>query len=223
MEDSITYDPRLNGQISKPETAAGLNCLLLRSILQRAIRARATTLSLHSSTASSTTTSLKVNVLPLRLDPPGYIEFTTSPSLLLPWPELAAIADSPALLILASTCLPQPTPQTHHYIPLDLQLPTHEHALCVRFSVNQLLKVRIREHQSARCLPALGRQAPSRHTLVFQVDVPTLGLALWVLEREGEDAFALFDGCGLFLGVRREGLADDVEGCGGREVVCDLC
>lgn len=60
---------------------------------------------------------------------------------------------------------------------------------------------------------------PSR---VLEVDVPALGLAGSILQRESKDGVALFDG-GLALGlVSGEGSVDGVEGLGGGELGCVL-
>jgi len=69
-------------------------------------------------------------------------------------------------------------------------------------------------------LPAL-RFVPLPHNaLVLQVDVPALGVAGAVLEREGEDGTALLDGVFAPSGVLLQRLVDRVEGCAGGEGVC---
>lgn len=55
---------------------------------------------------------------------------------------------------------------------------------------------------------------------LLEVDVPARGLAGLVLECEGEDGTALFDGVLALAVARVQGCVDDVEGLGGRELVC---
>lgn len=87
-----------------------------------------------------------------------------------------------------------------HNIALDLQLPTHKQLLRIRFSLDQLSKIGIAQRHCDCRLLAIGSCAFACFAGVFEIDVPGFLSAGLVLEGEGEDGTAFFDGVGAFGG-----------------------
>jgi hypothetical protein len=106
-----------------------------------------------------------------------------------------------------------------HNIALDLQLPAHKQLLRIRLALDQFMEIRIAQHERDARFFALGRGALAYGAGVFEVNVPCLFCAGCVLELEGEDAVALFDGVFAVGVAGGEGLRDGIEGGGGGEVV----
>jgi hypothetical protein len=80
-----------------------------------------------------------------------------------------------------------------------------------------LSEILITEHERHSSFLAFGREALANGTRLLEINVPGVGFASGVLEREGEDGAALLDGV-FAVGVRGgEGPRDLVEGGGGRE------
>jgi hypothetical protein len=109
-----------------------------------------------------------------------------------------------------------------HNIPLNLQLPTHEQFLCIRFSLDQFLKIGITQRHCDCRLLAIGSCAFACFAGFFQIDVPGFLGAGAVFEGESEDGTAFFDGV-FALGRGGEGGIYGVEGSGGGELGCGCC
>ena len=104
---------------------------------------------------------------------------------------------------LAGACL--------HHITLDLQFPTHEQPLCLRFARDHLPKVLVAQTQRH-----IGLFWFPLHdlTFFFEVYVPGTCLAGTVFKGEGENGIAFLHGVGAFRGRGLEGSVDGVEGEG---------
>lgn len=80
----------------------------------------------------------------------------------------------------------------------------------------------VRSGSLARSLTRrLVAEALAHLALVLQVDVPALGLAGRVLQREGEDGVAQLQGLLAVRLARGQDAVDGVEGGRGRELVCE--
>lgn len=89
----------------------------------------------------------------------------------------------------------------------------------IRLSDDKLAKILVGHRERDISFLALGRRTLAHGTGFLEVEIPLLCLAGFVLEVEGEDGAAGFDG--VFAGgIRGEGLGDGVEGDGGGEGVC---
>lgn len=126
-----------------------------------------------------------------------------------------------------------------HDVTLDLELAAHEQTLGVGLASHELLEVLVGEGESdypskissasglfgnmrlTISLAASRGSALAHLTLVLQVEVPALLLALGVLQVEGDDGLGRVDGVLALALVGLEGLVDGVERGGGGEGVCE--
>lgn len=69
-------------------------------------------------------------------------------------------------------------------------------------------------------LSTLGGGTLSNNTLILEVEVPALCLALVVGQGESENGLGGLDGISALSSVGLESVVDDVERSGGREVIC---
>jgi hypothetical protein len=110
---------------------------------------------------------------------------------------------------------------TLHNIPLNLQLPAQKQILRLRLAGYHLPEVLVAHTQHhVRFFASWGFAL--RHCAGFlQVDVPCFFLPGAVLQLEGEDSGAFFDGVFAVGFVFFQGGVDGVEGGGGGEGVCE--
>lgn len=69
-------------------------------------------------------------------------------------------------------------------------------------------------------LSTLGSGTLANNTLILEVEVPALGLALVVGQGESEDGLGGLDGISALSSIGLESVVDDVERSGGGEVIC---